>query len=149
MTTVLPARPIHTVMLQKTLTALTVGLVAAATLSSCAPQAGTGQSSLVSPQPERTAVLRAAPDPQSLIGVPPQTVRQHLGSPAFDGSDGEARIWRYSGSNCALLVIFYPEEDGAKDGGMMKSSHLDARKLEGGATPIGPCLREVVNTPGA
>ena len=131
-------------MLRQPVIALTLGLVATATLSSCGPQAGYGQSSLVSPEPARTAVLRAAPDPQSLIGVPPQTGRQHLGSPAFDGSDGEARIWRYSGSNCALLVIFYPDEDGT-----VKSSHLDARKLQGGAAPIGPCLRQVVNTPGA
>ena len=141
-------------MMHKPLLALTLGLAATAMLSSCAPQAGMGgqgggQSSLVSPEPARTAVLRAAPDPQSLIGVPPQTVRQHLGDPAFDASDGDARIWRYSGNNCALLVIFYPEEDGPNSNGMMTSSHLDARKLEGGAAPIGACLREVVNRPGA
>lgn len=121
-----------------------VVLLTAGFLAACAPQPGAGQSTLVSPTPQRTVVLRQAPDPNSLIGVSPQVVEQQLGAPAFDGSDGEARIWRYSGSNCALLVVFYPEADGS-----IKSTHLDARRLQGGATPIEPCLREVVNAPRA
>lgn len=131
-------------MRSKPLTATGVVLFTAGFLAACAPQAGTGQSTLVSPTPQRTVVLRQAPDPKSLIGVTPQAVEQQLGAPAFDGSDGEARIWRYSGSNCALLVIFYPEADGS-----IKSTHLDARRLQGGSTPIEPCLREVVNSPRA
>jgi len=123
---------------------LAVGLAAAlvALLSSCAPQGTAGQSSLVSPEPNRTVVLRVAPDPKSLIGVTPQAVEQQLGQPAFDGTDGEARIWRYSGTTCSLLVVFYPQEDGT-----VKSAHLDARRLEGGAAPVEPCLRQVINAP--
>ncbi len=131
-------------MRSKPLMATGVVLFTAGWLAACAPQTGAGQSTLVSPTPERTVVLRQAPDPKSLIGVSPQVVEQQLGAPAFDGSDREARIWRYSGSNCALLVIFYPEADGS-----IKSTHLDARHLQGGATPIEPCLREVVNAPRA
>lgn len=128
----------------RSLTGLGVILFTAGFLAACAPQPGAGQSTLVSPAPQRTVVLRRAPDPKSLIGVTPQAVEQQLGAPAFDGSDGEARIWRYSGTNCALLVVFYPEADGS-----IKSTHLDARRLQGGSTPIEPCLREVVNAPRA
>ncbi|MDW3098302.1 MAG: hypothetical protein R8J41_09410 [Alphaproteobacteria bacterium] len=128
----------------KNIKSLAVVLLTAGFLAACAPQPGVGQSTLVSPTPQRTVVLRQAPDPKSLIGVTPQAVEQQLGAPAFDGSDGEARIWRYSGSNCALLVVFYPEADGS-----IKSTHLDARRLQGGSTPIEPCLREVVNAPRA
>lgn len=131
-------------MLPKSPMALVVVLLTAGFLAACAPQPGAGQSTLVSPEPQRTVLLRQAPDPNSLVGVTPQAVEQQLGAPDFDGSDGEARIWRYSGTSCALLVIFYPEADGS-----VKSTHLDARRLQGGATPIKPCLREVVNAPRA
>ncbi|MEQ8746415.1 hypothetical protein [Pyruvatibacter sp.] len=74
----------------------------------------------------------------------PQAVEQALGAPAFKGHDGDARIWRYSGTTCAVLIFFYEGE-----GGLVRSAHVDARRLSGGSADVSACLREVVNTPQA
>jgi len=122
-----------------------VSAAALLAIAACAPQGpSVPASSLASPAPQRTAILRTAPAPQTLVGVPPATVEQHLGQPAFDGREGAARIWRYSGKGCALIVVFYAEPDGS-----VRSAHLDARRLEGGSADINACLRDVVNTPQA
>lgn len=108
------------------------------------PGATVGASSLAAPGPQRTAILRPAPNPQSLLGVSQEVVQQALGNPPFAGRDGDAHIWRYSGRSCALLVIFYREDDGT-----IRSTHLDARKPQGGSAPVEACLKDVVNTPKA
>ncbi len=125
--------------------ALAVIAMGAAVLTACAQQPGligSARPTAAAQQPQ-TAILRAAPDPKTLLGVPPQTVEQALGRPAFASKDGAAQIWRYTGKACTLLIVFYDEA------GTPRSSHLDARHLEGGTAPLEPCLRDVVNAPRA
>ena len=32
-----------------------------------------------------------------------------LGDPAFAWTEGNARMWRYDGASCSLLVFLYPD----------------------------------------
>lgn len=122
--------------------------LAALGLAACA-QPGIGSASipaaqLTAPAPKQTAILRPAPSPQSLVGKSPAAIERALGTPAFEGRDGDARIWRYSVETCNLLVIFYEN-----DAGEPKSAYLDARKPQGGEAQMGACLSDVVNSPRA
>ena len=126
---------------------LTIAL-AALGLAACAQPGGAPASApvaqLTAPAPKQTAILRPAPSPESLVGKSPAAIERALGTPAFEGRDGDARIWRYSAETCSLLVIFYEDEAGEP-----KSAYLDARKPHGGEAQMGACLSDVVNTPRA
>ncbi|MBX3506380.1 MAG: hypothetical protein KF895_12945 [Parvibaculum sp.] len=109
--------------MRKALFALALPLVLAAC---AAPQGGM----------PRAASLGSGPlTAQSLIGAAPAAISARLGAPDFRRTEPSAEIWQYGGRDCSLFLYFYGEE-GAR--------HVDARKLEGGATDKDQCLASVI-----
>ena len=83
--------------------------------------------------------------PASLVGAAPSAISARLGAPDFRRSEPEAEVWQYAGGDCSLFVYFYKTPSGA-----LGARHVDARRLEGGATDKSACLAAVMarrNTP--
>ena len=77
---------------------------------------------------------------QALSGAAPSAISARIGAPDFRRTEPSAEIWQYGGENCSLFLYFYGEE-GAR--------HIDARKLEGGATDKEACLASIIARRGA
>ena len=91
-------------------------LACALALAACNPFAGTVSTAAVS----ETAAGVAGPDDASLAieeataardlaGLQESEVVDMLGDPAFVWTEGSARMWRYDGASCSLLVFVYPD----------------------------------------
>lgn len=85
-------------------------------LATCNPFAGTGATSAVSETAARTAgpdeaplVIEEAAAARDLVGLQESEVGGMLGDPAFVWTEGSARMWRYDGASCSLLVFLYPD----------------------------------------
>jgi len=102
-------------------------------LAACAA-APVGEAPLVGAAP---TPLRAAINPNDILGKPPAAVDRLLGPPALTRREGPGEFRRYSLGECALLVIIYPN-----DRGEPRVAHLDAAaKSSSAAKPsVEECL---------
>ena len=91
-------------------------LACALALAACNPFAGTGSTTAVGETADRVAgpddaslIIEEAPVARDLAGLQEGEVVGLLGDPAFVWTEGSARMWRYDGPSCSLLVFLYPD----------------------------------------
>ncbi|MDE0416257.1 MAG: hypothetical protein OXI95_04885 [bacterium] len=87
-------------------------LACALALAACNPFAGTGPGAAVSETTapvEASLVIEEATAARDLAGLQESEVVDMLGDPAFAWTEGNARMWRYDGASCSLLVFLYPD----------------------------------------
>jgi len=80
------------------------------------------------PQASRQAPLRPAINPDDILGKRPDALDQLLGAPSLTRREGQGEFRRYAMGECTLIVILYPDEDGAP-----RVAHLDAAAQTSGA----------------
>lgn len=85
-------------------------------LAACNPFAGTVPEAAVSETATRatgpdeaSAVIAEATVARDLAGLQEAEVVGMLGDPAFEWTEGNARMWRYDSASCSLLVFLYPD----------------------------------------
>lgn len=87
-------------------------LACALALAACNPFAGTGPEAAVgetAAPDEASSVVEEAAAAGDLAGLQEGEVVGMLGDPAFVWTEGSARMWRYDGASCSLLVFLYPD----------------------------------------
>lgn len=92
--------------------------------------------------PKTSAPARAAAPVFRLAdieGAAPARVDALLGAPKLTRREGAGEYRRYALSNCALIVIFYPDASGAP-----KAAHVDATALtsDGDKPDLADCLAQ-------
>ncbi len=93
-----------------------IGVLCALALAACSPFSGTGPEAAIGETAALTVEADGAP-PQTgvapvardLAGLQESEVLGMLGEPAFAWAEGNARMWRYDGPSCGLLVFVYPD----------------------------------------
>ncbi|MCE2518867.1 MAG: hypothetical protein J4G15_03430 [Alphaproteobacteria bacterium] len=92
----------------------TLFLACALALAACSPFAGPTAAvsetaaGAIGPD-EALPVIEEAPAAGDLAGLQESEVVGMLGDPAFAWTEGSARMWRYDGPSCILLVFLYPD----------------------------------------
>lgn len=88
------------------------------------------------PTPEPVSVpMPLSPTLARVIGQPPETAVQLLGSPSLDRSEGTARHLQFARQGCVLDLFYYP--DGT---GRVRATYADARRSDGSAIDAGQCF---------
>lgn len=115
-----------------------------------------GRASLaaVAPAPPPAAIPPAAPalvaatapgrQPAAatqLLGLAPEALRQRLGEPSLRRAEGDAEIWLYAGTACALDLILYPAA------GRLRVAQASARASGAEPRTEAHCLRELAAGP--
>lgn len=106
---------------------LAAGLIAGCTTISEPPPAP-----IVPPQP-----LAPVYELGDILGATPGTIDQLLGEPGLVRTEGQGEYRRYALSDCSLIVILYPNANGA-----LEASHVEATaKISGQDKPdLEACL---------
>lgn len=65
------------------------------------------ESQPLDPAPGQMAAISPAASSVKVVGQSAQSVRNRLGNPVSERSQGPARIWRYQGTECTVEVYFY------------------------------------------
>ena len=78
------------------------------------------------PQPE-TATPQPPPErePRGIVGLTPQELVGHFGSPALQVREGTSLKLQFRGRNCVLDAYFYPQNN------VLRVTHVDTRTLSG------------------
>lgn len=91
-------------------------LACALALAACNPFAGTSPEAAVNETAARpigpdeaSPVIEEATPARDLAGLQEDEVVGMLGDPAFVWTEGNARMWRYDGVSCSLLIFLYPD----------------------------------------
>ncbi len=103
-----------------------------ALMASCATLPLTGERRAAPVEPAAPVYLA-----QDILGAKPSDIDALLGPPALTRREGEGEFRRYSLKQCGLIVVLYPDDDGAQ-----RATHLDtAAKNSGSAKPaLADCL---------
>ena len=88
-------------------------LAASLALAACNPFAGSLPADAVSGTQagptEPSPPVEEVPAAMSLAGLHESEVVALFGDPAFEWAEDGARMWRYDGPSCTLLVFLYPD----------------------------------------
>ena len=87
-------------------------LLLAWTLAACTPFSAThpeGNINETVAPAGASSVDESATPPRSLLGLRESDIVGMLGEAAFSWTEGDARMWRYDGASCQLLVFLYPD----------------------------------------
>lgn len=87
----------------------------------------------------RTAIADMEPD--RLLGLSPQQVRQRLGRPAHERKDALSREWVYAAPGCRFRIFFYPSVDMTSFKVLKYSSRTESgRQIDDSRT----CVRQIL-----
>ena len=98
-------------------------------LGACAtrPQAPVAQPPVVVPQP-------SSHEPRLLLGLTPQVLVGHFGTPALQVREGDSLKLQFRTSACVLDAYLYPQ------GGTLKVTHVDTRTAAGDRFDQATCI---------
>jgi hypothetical protein len=104
-------------------------------LAACAtrPQ----QPAPVQPPPAQTPT---SPQARQLMGLTPNDLVGHFGSPALQVREGTSLKLQFRGRSCVLDAYLYPST-----GGQLRVTHIDARAISGVDTNQAACILDLEN----
>lgn len=96
------------------------------------------------PQPPVTSEPPAhpptAPEARQLLGLTPNDLVGHFGSPALQIREGASLKLQFRGRSCVLDAYLYPSS-----GGQLRVTHVDARSPSGLDTDQAACILALEN----
>ncbi|MEE2690330.1 MAG: hypothetical protein VX640_02205 [Pseudomonadota bacterium] len=99
---------------------LSILSVAAAAVTGCASTGGAGEGATA--PAASAAKLKPAFVKSELMGRDARALDELLGAPALVRREGEGEFRRYALADCALIVILYPNENGARAAAYLDSA---------------------------
>jgi hypothetical protein len=112
----------------------------AATEATTAPAATAAPPASASPVPSRTAQMLLAAGGQN---APTRSeIERALGAPAIARQDGAGAALTYRFENCALLLLFAPDQRNAM---RLTEAHASARRADAAAPSLEQCAAETGN----
>jgi hypothetical protein len=91
--------------------------------------------------PPARAIRAASVDPQSLMGLDPDSVQKRLGAPMRMQNGTLSREWIYSAQGCSFSIFFYPNVDSTSFRALKYGSTKDNGEPIDGADA---CVRKIL-----